>query len=351
METAMKSTPIGLGVIGFGYMGRTFEAVKGAPDLRYQIRAVCGSNADKIRLGAQQAGVAFWTTDYRELVKRKDIDVVAICSPDPLHAQHALAAIEAGKHVVCCKPSSVTLEEAKDLVKQVRSKGVRYLAAYTLRQDQQYFAARQLLDDGDLGRLIALEGHYLHDMRATYESTPWRLQAPQDMLFGGCMHIIDILRAFAGDVESVHAFASIGHLTPTYPIPDNFYINMKFKSGAIGRVSGLYGIIHPPQPMHQFNLYGSKGSLVSEFGPSQMRMTLEKLGCTPLVTSFSPEPESSRFWYGPNIVRTMRQMQNCLDHNREPDPGVVESAKSIAVGAAAWESIQTGQPVTACNEF
>jgi predicted dehydrogenase len=220
-----------------------------------------------------------------------------------------------------------------------------------LRQDQQVIATRKLFSDGDLGKIIALEGHYLHDMRDTYEATPWRLQAPQDMLFGGGMHIIDILRYFAGDVDTVQAFASQGRLTPTYPIADNFYINMRFKSGVIGRVSGLFGIIHPPQAMHQFNLYGTKGSLVSEFGPAQLRLILEKIGATPLVTSFNPEQESRQFWYGPNILRYLRQMQDCLDFDREPDPGVVESGKSIAAGAAAWESIRTGKVVSACNDF
>jgi predicted dehydrogenase len=348
----MKSTPIGLGIIGFGGFGRTFEILKGAPDLRFELRAVCGLNAEALRQRAQQAGVPYWTTDYRELIARKDVDVIAVCSPDHLHAQHSLAAIAAGKHVVSSKPNAVTLDEVRELVKMVRQKGVKYLAAYTMRQDQQYFAARRLFDDGDLGRLIAMEGHYLHDMRDTYDATPWRLQSPQDMMFGGCMHIIDILRAFGGDVETVQAFGNQGHLTATYPIQDNFYINMKFKSGAIGRVSGLYGIVHPPQPMHQFNLYGSKASLISEFGPSQMRVVFDRLaGHTPFITSFSPEPESRRFWYAPSILRYMRQFQDCLDHDREPDPGVVESAKSIATGVAAWESIRTGQVVEVCNEF
>jgi predicted dehydrogenase len=347
----MTRAKIGLGIIGYGYMGRTFEVVRQTADLRYEIRAVCGQDTEKIRRRAQDAGVPYWTTDYHELVARKDIDVVAVCSPDHLHARHALAAVREGKHVVSSKPSAVAMDEVKELVQTVRTKGVKYLTAYTMREDQQFFAAKNLIDDGDLGRLIAVEGHYLHDMRETYEMTPWRLHAPQDMMFGGCMHIIDILRAVAGDVETVQAFGNLGHLTPTYPISDNFYILMKFKSGVIGRVSGLYGVIHPPQPMHQFTLFGSRGSLVSEFGPSQMRLCLDKLGPMPQVSSFAPEAESRPYWYGPSILRYMRRMQDCLDFDHFPNPDVVESAKSIAAGIAAWESIQSGKPVAACNDF
>lgn len=347
----MPHAPIGLGIVGCGYMGRTFDIVRGAPGLRYEIRAICGADLEKTRLRAEEIGVPFWTTDYLELVNRPEVDVVVVTSPDHLHGLHSLAAVEAGKHVVCSKPSAVRMEELEKLVSAVRRKQVKYLTAYTMRQERQYLAARKLLDDGDLGRLIALEGHYLHDMRDTYTATPWRLQAPQDMMFGGCMHIIDILRAFAGDVETVQCFGAQGKMAPGYPIADNFYILMKFQSGAIGRVSGLYGIVHPPQPMHEFKLFGTRGSLVSEFGPSQLRLSLEKLGATPLITTFNPEPESARHWYGPNILRYMRQMQDCLDNNLDPDPGVVESAKSIAAGIAAWESLHSGGPVTARNHF
>lgn len=148
----MKKNLIGLGVIGFGSMGFTMGGLRGVPDLRYDLRAVCAEHPEKLQERAQQAGVSFWTTDYRELVARNDIDVVAVFSPDHLHTQHSLAAMAAGKNVVCSKPNAVTLEEAKELVNQVRKSGVKYLAAYTLRQDQQYLAAKKLLDDGDLGK-------------------------------------------------------------------------------------------------------------------------------------------------------------------------------------------------------
>ncbi len=333
-------------------MGRTFEVLPGVSGLRYELRAVCSLHSDSLKARARQAGVPFWTTDYHKLIERSDVDVVAVFSPEHLHADHALAAIAAGKHVVCGKPGATTLEEAREIVDQVRRKGVKYLAAYTQRQDQQFLAAKKLVDDGDLGDLIALEGYYLHDMRDTYDRTPWRVQVPQDMMFGGCMHPIDTLRAVGGDVEWVQAYANRGGLTPEYGLADNFFINLQFKSGAIGRVAGLYGIVHPPTPMNQMGLYGTKASLIAEYGPSEMRIVYDKLpGHRPFVTHFSPEPESSLFWYAPNIIRYMRHFQDCLDHDLNPYPGAEENAKSVATGVAAWESIKTGQAVKVCNEF
>ena len=90
---------IGLGVIGMNptNMGSTATLLKDVPDLKYELRGICAKRADVLENYANQIGVDFWTTDYRELVQRDDVSVVAIYSPDHLHAEHCVAAIEAGK--------------------------------------------------------------------------------------------------------------------------------------------------------------------------------------------------------------------------------------------------------------
>ena len=96
---------IGLGVIGMNptNMGSTATLLKDIPDLKYELRGICARRANVLENYASQIGVDFWTTDYRELVQREDISVIAIYSPDHLHAEHCVAAIEAGKHVICTK--------------------------------------------------------------------------------------------------------------------------------------------------------------------------------------------------------------------------------------------------------
>jgi predicted dehydrogenase len=174
-------------------------------------------------------------------------------------------------------------------------------------------------------------------------------------MFGGCVHCLDEIRAFAGDIDTVHANAVKGNLTPEYPLPDNFFINVGFRSGVIGRVSGLYGIVHPPMPMMQFGLYGSKGSCQADFTdnePGAVRVVLGKLaGRKPLVSVFEPERDLSAYGHGVTVIRYMRHFQDCLDRDLEPTPGVVDGAKAVAAGVAAWESIRTGKVVEACNEF
>jgi myo-inositol 2-dehydrogenase/D-chiro-inositol 1-dehydrogenase len=239
------------------------------------------------------------------------------------------------------------LAHARELVRLTRSRGLKFLVGQTMRFDRQFLAARKHLDDGDLGRPIAIESHYVHDMRPVFELTPWRRSVPQDLMFGGCVHCIDILRALGGEVESVHAVANRGGLTTGYPIQDNFFLNLRFTSGAIGRVSGLYGIVHPPMPMMQFGVFGTKGSLQAEFTdnqPGRIKVVLDGSGGVPAVTTFEPERDLSAYGHGAAVIRYMRHFQECLDTGADPSPSVVDGARSVAVGVAARQSIRTGRP-------
>jgi predicted dehydrogenase len=107
--------------------------------------------------------------------------------------------------------------------------------------------------------------------------------------------------------------------------------------------------------MMQFGIYGTKGSLQSEFTdnePGQIRVVLDKLPAhKPLVSVFEPERDLSAYGHGATVIRYMRHFQDCLDHDLQPSPSVVDGAKSVAVGVAAWESIKTGRVVKVCNEF
>ena len=348
---------IGLGVIGMNptNMGSTATLLQDVPDLKYELRGICAKRADVLENYAKQIGVGFWTTNYRELVSRDDIDVVAVYSPDHLHAEHCIAAIEAGKHVVCTKPMVTRLNDAKRLVELVRETGVKFLVGQTMRFDLQFQTMRRFFDDGDLGELMAAEAYYAHDLRDVYKFTPWRLNVPQDLMFGGVVHPVDILRCFLGDVEEVHAYGAKGKLTPEYPKMNNFFLNLKFKGGQIARAMGLYDIVHPPMPMMQVSLYGAKGTMIGDFTDNKgghVKLILGKMPSKePLTMACPPEVDTSVYGHGQSVIRYMRHFQQCLEEDLEPSPNVVDGAKSIAVGVAAWESIRTGQPVKVFNDF
>ncbi len=350
----MANHRIGLGVIGINprNMGSTMTLLAQVPDLRYELRGLCARNESVLSDYAQKLGGPFWTTDALQLCRRPDIDVVAVFSPDHLHAQHCTWALANGKHVVCTKPMVTRLDDARQLVDLVRHTGRKFLVGQTMRFDRQFLALKQLVQDGDLGELIVGEAHYVHDMRPVFALTPWRLQVPQDFLYGGVTHPVDILQAFLGPVQEVHAYANKGHLS-SYPLRANFVLNLKFAADRIGRVMGLYEVVHPPLPMMQVGLYGRRGSAAGEFTdnePGQLRVMLDG-GKAPRVSDFPPERDNSVYGHGQAVIRYMRYFQECLDQDRQPVPGVVDGARAVAVVAAAWESADTGKPAAVVQEF
>lgn len=353
----MPGGAIGLGVIGINphNMGSTMTLLADVPDLRYRLVAACARRSEVLEPFAASHGIPFATTDYRELVRRPDVDVVAVYTPDALHAEHCIAALDAGKHVICTKPMVTSLEQARALVAAVRSSGKKLLVGQTMRFDRQFATLRQLVADGDLGEIMAAEAFYIHDLRPVYALTPWRLTMPQDFMYGGVTHPVDILRCFLGDVAEVHCYAAKGRLTPAYPLSNLFYLNLKFANGVIGQVKGLYDVVEPPLPMMQVALYGTGGTAVAEFTdnqPGKLQIVLDRLPAKqPLTMEFEPERDASVYGHGATVIRYMRHFQECLDEDREPSPSVLDGARACAVAAAAWESAETGQAVRVVNDF
>ena len=349
----MVKKDIGIGVIGIG-MGANLLFINRDPGSRLEIRAVCSSTEGKVRHLAESWGIPFWTTDYRHLMARENIQVIGVYSPDHLHAEHVIAALKAGKHVICTKPMCTRVEDAAEMVRLVDETGKKFLVGQTMRFDPEFSNAKRMFDDGDLGEILFAEAHYVHDARGFFPLTPWRLCAPQDLMYGGACHPIDLLRWFLGDVEEVHAYGRKGNLTPEYPYEDNYLINLKFVNGAIARVLAAYGLVEPPMPMMGLGLYGTKASLISDFTDKQaghIKVVSDKLEGRPVAgMTFAPETEGT-LGHGAGVLRYLRHFEECLTEDKAPSPGVREGAKSIAVCSAAWESIRRGGVVKVRGDF
>lgn len=349
----MVNKDIGVGIIGVG-MGANVLPINHNPNSRLTVRGLCAQNTEKLSTLAARWQVPFWTTDYQELIARDDIQVIAVFSPDHLHTAQASAALHAGKHVICTKPMCTSISDAEKLVKLVDASGLKFLVGQTMRFDPEFVNAKRLFDDGDLGEIILAEAHYVHDARGFFPLTPWRLQAPQDLMFGGASHPIDLLRWFLGDVAEVHAYGRKGNLTPEYPYEDNYLINLKFKNGAIARVLAAYGLVEPPMPMMGLSLYGSKASLQADFTDQQaghLNLVVDKLAGHPVASMVFPPEKEGTLGHGQGVMRYLQHFEQCLFEDRQPSPGVRDGAKSIAVCAAAWESIRQGGVVPVRSDF
>ena len=344
---------IGIGVIGLG-MGVGLFALNEDQASRMEVRSICAGTGEKTEALSKEWGINHWTTNYRELVERKDVDVVAIYSPDHLHFEHAAAALKAGKHVICTKPMVSNLGHAKELVRLVRDSRQKFFVAQSMRYGPQTKAVRQFFEDGQIGDIIFAEAHYVHDIRPIYDLTPWRLTAPQDFMYGGISHPADILRWFLGDVDEVHAFGIKGGLTPEYPLMDNFTINVKFKNGKIARILGLFGVIEPSEPAAKLSLYGTKMNVTATYSElsGQLQTVWDKIEYRPTSTmTFPPETGIDVYNHTKTMMRYMAHYEDCIVNDKEPEPSVIDGAKTISIGHAAWQSIEEGRVVKVFNDF
>ena len=326
---------LGVGVIGLG-MGANMLAVNQDPTSRMEVRALCDSDESRLQRLGQEHGIPLLTTDYRQLVSGPDIHVVGIYSPDHMHMEHIEGAIAFDRHIICTKPMVVSLDEARRTVKLVRVSGIKFLTGQTSRFAPRFMAAKKLYDDGDLGRPLFAEAHYVHDMRPVMDRTAWRHENPQDWLYGGACHPIDLLRWFFGDVEEVFTYASHSHMDDRYPADkqDNFLINLRFESGVIARILAVFGLVEPPVPQLGLSVFGDKGSFVNG------QMVFDKFEGQP-VLSLDYRREAG---HGLEVMRYMRHFEECILEDKRPLVDEVAGAKVIATASACWESIRTGMP-------
>jgi predicted dehydrogenase len=163
----MKSLNIGL--IGYGFMGRTHSnAFLQAPrffDLPYRpvLKAVAARKEDRVKKFAENWGYESFDTDWRELIGRKDIDVIDIASPNDTHREIAIAAAKAGKMVMCEKPLGRTAKEAEEMVAAVEAAAVPNTVWYNYRRVPAVTLIKQLVDEGKFGRIFHYRAKFLQD--------------------------------------------------------------------------------------------------------------------------------------------------------------------------------------------
>lgn len=213
------SQPLNVGLIGNGFMARVhsnaYRKVNCFFDLDYRpvLQATCSRNEDKACAFAQKWGFASTETDWRKLVERPDIDLVDICVPNYLHCQIAVAAAEAGKMVFCEKPLSTNVLEGQQMCAAVERAGVPNLVCYNCRRVPAVTLAKQIIDQGKLGRIFHYRAVFLQDWTISADlpqggSDLWRLDvaAAGSGVTGDLLaHSIDTAIWLNGSIQKVTA--------------------------------------------------------------------------------------------------------------------------------------------------
>ena len=217
----MKSLNIGL--IGGGFMGRThsnaWASVNNFVDLECKpvLKAICGRDVKNARAFAAKWGYESVESDWRKLVQREDIDLIDIASPNNTHAEIAIAAAKAGKMVMCEKPLSMDAAEGRTMVQAVEKAKVPNMVWYNFRRVPAVTLAKQLIEEGKLGRIFHYRAKFLQDWTISPDlpqggAALWRLDAKAagsgvtgDLL----AHCIDTALWLNGRIEKVTAMTEI----------------------------------------------------------------------------------------------------------------------------------------------
>src|SRR5687767_8420968 len=216
-----NSRLLNVGVIGYGFMGRAHSnAWRKAPNffesartVRPVLKAACGRDAAATKAFAATWGYESVETDWKKLIERKDIDAVDVCAPNNVHREIALAAAKAGKIILCEKPLSMNAAEGEEMVRAVESANVPNMVWYNYRRVPAVTFAKQLIDEGRLGRIFHFRAKFLQDWTISADLPQggaglWRLDvgAAGSGVTGDLLaHCIDTAIWLNGGVKNVSA--------------------------------------------------------------------------------------------------------------------------------------------------
>src|SRR5919108_5587289 len=231
-----------------------------------QVVAVCDHHAERAEAVAARYHVPSVLQRYEDLLARPDVDIVTLATPDPEHAQQALAALDAGKHVLTEIPMAIELEDCQRLIEAVCRSGKHLQMAQQVRWAPYVLAAKKLAGDGELGDIFYAEGEYFHNVESyltgPHRERTWRAGNPYAGILGGGPHAYDTLRWLTGvEFTEVHAYSNKPAQGGLDRVADDCFVAL-FKapgrSGCIAKVAVASGLARPY--CLYFSLYGTQGT-------------------------------------------------------------------------------------------
>lgn len=343
-----EGNALGFGIVGAGNIGALHaQAIRHLEGAR--LVAVSDLIEERAKALAGPAGAA-WYTDYGEMLRDRNVDVVNICTASGLHGQMAVAAAQAGKHVIVEKPMEITVERADEIIDACRENGVKLAVIFQYRFGTGVQKAKEAVGAGRLGQLTLCDAYVKwYRTQEYYDTGGWRGTWAMDgggALMNQSIHTIDLLQWLAGPVESVYAYtATLAHRMET---EDTAVVLVEFRDGALGVIEGATST-YPGQPS-RVELSGDKGTIVLEDG---------------IVTRWdladaSPEEEEAMLRLevstgtgasepmGISYHKHQRQIEDFVAavwKNRSPLVDGIEGRKAVAIIQAIYQSAETGQAV------
>ena len=335
---------VGIGIIGSGFMGRTYTETINKYCQRASVRAVTvGSRAEEL---AKDYGIAL-EPSVDALVARDDIQAVFIATPHHVHVEQAITAARAGKHMLIEKPMACTVADCDAILEACKAAGVYSSIAFSQRTRKCNIKAKQMIDEGAIGRILQMNEMSL--VPAGLGGLPNWQSDPENLgtLFGHGIHNFDRIRWFTGrEIKSV--YAKCGNFEPGAKVEGNSTLLMTLTDGAVATFWCSFTLPKPSFPRAQFSTWivGEKG-LIDLDAYGELRIATG--GEWKVVETQEPID-----WQGKGFLDPVRlesytlQCQDFIDavaDRRSPAVTGWDGRQAVAAALAAYGSSKTGREI------
>jgi predicted dehydrogenase len=340
-----------LGILGLGEGRSTMSAA--IESSKWDLKLICDRNEDLCRQRADEFKMYDYTTNYQEMLDDQDIDVIAIYTPDHLHADHVKQALLHGKHVICTKPFIDDLSRANELLAVAAKVGKKVFIGQSSRFFEPAKRQRKDFEAGLTGELITIESHYHADHRWFLEK-PWALESSFKWLYGGLSHPVDFVRWYLPNIEEVMGYGMISSIGKKAGLKNEDTMHFIFKAtdGRIARVSGAY--TGPTQPAQRDSgmtciLRGTEGASQADYHELRYAIT-DKIGEEKVVTwgdstikyYFRFEGQSH---HAGEYQNYLEYFADSIEQDFTAYPDLKEGIGTVALLQAMDRALKTGKPV------
>ncbi len=364
---------LNIGLVGYGFMGRThsnaYAQVSHFFKSEYQpvLKAVCARNEEKVKEFASNWGYESTETDWRKLVQRPDIDVIDICTPNNMHKEIAIAAAKAGKMILCEKPLAMNTAEGEEMCKAVEQAGVKNMVWYNYRRVPAVTLAKQLIDEGRLGKIFHYRANFLQDWTINADvpqggTATWRLdaEAAGSGVTGDLLaHCIDTAIWLNGGIKDVSAVtetfvkermhAGTGKKEPV-KIDDACSFFCHFNNGSLGLFeSTRYARGH--KALYTLEINGEHASIRWDLHDLHRLQYFDHRddgivrGWRSVHVSDGDQPYMKNWWvpglqigYEHTFIHQVADFLKCLETGEEPRPNFRDSLETQKVCDAVLDS-------------
>lgn len=380
--------PLNLAIIGYKFMGKAhsnaYHKAGRFFDLPHELvlKAACGRHEAGLREFADRWGWQEISTSWESVVSRDDIDIVDISSPTHTHKDVAIAAAQAGKHLLCEKPLALSVPEARAMYDAVKAAGVRHVIGHNYRRVPAIQLAKQMIDDGAIGDIFHWRGTYLQDWIVDpHFPLTWHLQAdkagygPHGDLNS---HSVDLARFLVGEINTVQCtFANFIHERPLpdatqetafeaaasegtgkVTVDDASFMVAEFENGALGSFEASR-FATGRKNYNYFEIYGSQGSLafnlerLNELQYFSRQDPASSQGFRTIMVTESSHPYIAQWWppghtigYEHTFVHQAADLVHSIHDQTEITPNFLDGLRCCEVLDAAATSAREGRRVT-----